>query len=164
MAGANRNRSVANLRCSYIIAHIIIVQLNIASAFNQLRWRLHMRNIFQYIITTNVTLNFNILSIMSPFVPRYIHYIILDGCGANLAILNLYRIEYNTHLTVYPRFCRRRRGLLKGTLQCLTKLCKYKRISCRSGHKRSTIRPRARSQLHPWLANILTGLEHTYAG
>lgn len=37
MAGANRNRSAANWPCSYIIAHIIIVQLNIASAYNQLR-------------------------------------------------------------------------------------------------------------------------------
>lgn len=39
MAGVNRNRSAANWPCSYIIAHIIIVQLNIASAYNQLRRR-----------------------------------------------------------------------------------------------------------------------------
>lgn len=71
MAGTNRNRNVANLRCSYIIAHIIIVQLNIASAFNQLRWRLHMRKIYFNIIILQ-TLHCNILSIVLPIVPRYI--------------------------------------------------------------------------------------------
>lgn len=85
MAGANRNRNVANLRCSYIIAHIIIVQLNIASAFNQLHWRLHMRNIFQYNYT-NVTFQY-LIDCVAFCAAIYI----LDERGANLAILNLYR-------------------------------------------------------------------------
>lgn len=85
------------------------------------------------------TLNLNVLSNRSCFFMA--GYLSNKREGQISAILNLYRRAPNIiPITVYPRFCQRRRGLLKGTLQCLTKLCKYKRTSCTSGHKRSTIR------------------------